>query len=75
MTDLTEEEYDALDEYYTKNTIMPIGKPGFFASKSLSLGDVAPDTAVYLRTQAIVCHKTPAEIVDALVREKLTKSA
>jgi hypothetical protein len=31
MPDLTEKEYDALDEYYTKNTVMPTGKPGFFA--------------------------------------------
>jgi hypothetical protein len=75
MTDLTDEEYDALDEYYTKNTIMPVGKPGFFARNGLVLGDVAPDTAAYLRAQATVSHKTQAEIVDALVREKLTKSA
>ncbi|MDR3312678.1 MAG: hypothetical protein LBS64_06070 [Spirochaetaceae bacterium] len=32
MTDLTEKEYDALDEYYTKNIIMPVGKPGFLRS-------------------------------------------
>jgi hypothetical protein len=73
---MTEEEADALDEFFTKNTIMPdSSKPGFFASKRLVLGEVAADTAVYLRTQAAVCNKTPAEIVDALVREKLTKSA
>ncbi|MDR3301720.1 MAG: hypothetical protein LBT01_04220 [Spirochaetaceae bacterium] len=33
MPDLTEKEYDALDEYYTKNTFLPIGKPGFFAAR------------------------------------------
>jgi hypothetical protein len=31
MPDLTEKEYDALDEYYTTNTLLPVGKPGFFA--------------------------------------------
>jgi hypothetical protein len=31
MNDLTDEEYDALDEYYTKNTVMPVGKPCVFA--------------------------------------------
>ena len=34
MKDMTEEEYNDLDEYYTKNTIMPdFSKPGFFAHK------------------------------------------
>ncbi|MDR0562012.1 MAG: hypothetical protein LBG73_04920 [Spirochaetaceae bacterium] len=34
MPDLTDEEYDALDEYYTENTIMPdTARLGFFARK------------------------------------------
>jgi hypothetical protein len=35
MPDLTEEEYDALDEYWTKNTLKMSGdgKSGFFAKR------------------------------------------
>jgi hypothetical protein len=34
MKDLTDEEYDELDEYFTNNTIMPdLTKPVFFARK------------------------------------------
>jgi hypothetical protein len=39
---MDEEEYDALDEYYTKNTVMPIGKPGFFASRKAAEQRKAP---------------------------------
>ena len=34
IKEMTEEEADALDEYYTKNTIMPdMSRPGYFAGK------------------------------------------
>jgi hypothetical protein len=43
MPDLTEKEYAALDEYYTDNTVMPVGKPGFFAARTASVGDISAE--------------------------------
>jgi hypothetical protein len=39
---MDEKEYDALDEYYTTNTLLPIGKPGFFASRKAAEQRKAP---------------------------------
>jgi len=34
MARMTDEEADALDKYYTENTIMPVrGKPGLFVER------------------------------------------
>ena len=73
MTDLTEEEYDALDEKWTKTTPKtgPNGT-GFFAQKKAArFITVDAFTADYLLTRAIADHKTPAEIINELVREKI----
>ena len=72
MKDLTEEEYDALDEYYTKNTIMPdMSKPGFFARKYGMTVKLDPETTRFLAIQAETTHKTFTEIIGELVREKI----
>jgi hypothetical protein len=56
MTDLTEEEYDALDEKWTKNPPRPgINGTGFFAQRKAAIAD----------------HKTPADIIGDMVREKI----
>jgi hypothetical protein len=53
MKEMTDQEAEYWDDYYTKNTIMPdFTKPGYFARKGLVLGDVDSDTAAYLRAQA-----------------------
>jgi hypothetical protein len=73
---MTEEEADALDEFFTKNTIMPdSSKPGFFAQQKSMLVTIDPVSAAYLRSQAEVTHQTPAEVVSTLIREKLARSA
>jgi hypothetical protein len=80
MADLTEEEYDALDEYYTKNPpkIDPAKKgTGFFTRRKMAQGGpsarsitVDSFTADYLLTKAIAARKTPADIIGDMVREK-----
>ena len=72
MPDLTEEEYDALDEYWTKNTpkVGPNGT-GFVSRREARLFGLDDLSADYLLTKAIADHKTPAEIIGELVREKL----
>jgi hypothetical protein len=78
MAELTEEEYDALDEYYTKNP--PKVNPaksgtGFFtrrkAAHSITIDDLS---AKWLITRAIATHKTPTDIIGDLVREKIAAS-
>jgi len=73
MPDLTEEEYDALDEKWTKNTpkIGPNGTGIFAQRKAARSITVDSFTADYLLTRAIADHKTPADIIGELVREKI----
>jgi hypothetical protein len=76
MAEMTEEEYDALDEYYTKNP--PKVDPskngtGFFTQRKTLGRTITVDTlsADYLTTKAIAVHKTPAEIIGEMVRKEL----
>jgi hypothetical protein len=59
MKEMTEEEADALDEYYTKNPpkVDP-SKNGGFAKKSLS----------------IATHNPPTELVSEMVQERIAAS-
>jgi hypothetical protein len=72
MPDLTEEEYDALDEYWTKNTpkVGPNGT-GFVSRREARLFGLDDLSADYLLTKAIADHKTPAQIISEMVKEKL----
>jgi hypothetical protein len=79
MPDLTEEEYDALDEKWTKNPPKPgPNGTGFFAQRKAVLAaqsarsiTVDSFTADYLLTKAIAAHKTPADIIGEMVRERI----
>ncbi|GHU46632.1 hypothetical protein FACS1894200_00590 [Spirochaetia bacterium] len=76
MAELTEEDYDALDEEFTKNppNIDPSRKGTGFFTQHKTLGrTITVDTlsADYLMTKAIATHKTPAQIVGELVRKEL----
>jgi hypothetical protein len=72
MPDLTEEEYDALDEYWTKNTpkVGPNGT-GFVSRREARLFGIDDLSADYILTKAIADHKTPAQIINEMVRERL----
>ncbi|MDR1388676.1 MAG: hypothetical protein LBJ31_01685 [Treponema sp.] len=76
MPDLTEEEYDALDELWTKTTpkLGPNGS-GFISRRELHLLGLDELSRDYLLTKAQAGNKSPAEIIGELVREKLTLSA
>ncbi|GHU01179.1 hypothetical protein FACS1894147_00560 [Spirochaetia bacterium] len=81
MAELTEKDYDALDEDFTNNP--PMIDPnrrgtGYFTQrKSLldlrSTHTITIDTfsADYLTTKAIATHKTPSQIVGEMVRERI----
>jgi hypothetical protein len=79
MPDLTEEEYDALDEKWTKTTprVGPNGT-GFFALRKAAASaraarsiTVDSFTADYLLTRAIAARKTPADIIGDLVQKEI----
>jgi hypothetical protein len=73
MPDYTDEEYDALDEYYTKNppTVSGDGKSGFFMKHKDHIIVVDDISSTWLRSKAEAEHKTTTEIIGALVREKI----
>jgi hypothetical protein len=77
MPDLTEEEYDALDEYWTKNTpkVSGDGKSGFFAKHKGNVVILDDVSATYLRVKSEATHKTPSELISEMVREKISASA
>ncbi|MHC6203965.1 hypothetical protein ACYULU_12320 [Breznakiellaceae bacterium SP9] len=78
MPDLTEEEYDVLDEKWTKNPPTPgPNGTGFFARRKATLAQSARSitvdsfTADYLLTKAIAAHKTPADIIEEMVQKQI----
>jgi hypothetical protein len=83
MPDLTDKEYDALDEKWTKNPPKPgPNGTGFFVQRKAALAaqsarsiTVDSFTADYLLTRAIAARKTPADIISDMVREKIDHEA
>ena len=75
MKEMTEEEAEYWDEYFTKNTIMPdLSKPGFFARKYGMTVKLDPETTRFLIAQAEATKKTFSEIISELVKEKISLS-
>jgi hypothetical protein len=83
MPDMTEEEYDALDEKWTKNPPKPgPNGTGFFAQRKAALVSQAARsitvdsfTADYLLTKAIATNKTPADIIGELVQKQIAAAS
>jgi hypothetical protein len=72
MRDMTDEEYDALDERLTK-TVPILGHTGtgFFSRKSTQIVCLDEKTAQILNAKAMASRKTPSEIVASLLRKEL----
>ena len=73
MRDMTDEEYDALDERLTKTipTLGPNGT-GFFSRKGFQVVGLDENTAKILNAKAIASRQTPSEIIASLLRKELT---
>jgi len=76
MPDLSEEEYDALDEFYTKNPpkLSGNGKSGFFAKhaqKGNTLIFVDDLCAAWLRVKAEATNSTPEAIILQLICKEM----
>ncbi|GBU28357.1 hypothetical protein R84B8_01915 [Treponema sp. R8-4-B8] len=72
MARLTEEEAYALDDFVTNNeiTLGPNGS-GWLSQRELRLLGITNMTVNYLFTKAAADRKTPAQIIDELVGEKI----
>ena len=77
MHDLTDEEYDALDEYWTTHTpkLSGNGKSGFFAKHTGHVFFIDSLSAGWLRIKAAANNTTPEAIISELVRAEIAKSA
>jgi hypothetical protein len=75
MTDMTEEEAYALDEYFTKN--LPITDPvkGGVTTRQgnrmVTLDRLSED---YLLTMALATKKSPTELIGEMIRERIAVS-
>lgn len=69
---MTEEEYDALDELLTKTTPkVGANGTGFVSKRNAKLFGLDDLSLNYLVTRALATHKSPAEIIGSMVREKI----
>jgi hypothetical protein len=72
MFEMTEEEADALDEYYTKNLPKIDGKKGGVISRSgfrmVSLDRLSEN---YLMTMAFATQKSPTELISEMIRKEI----
>jgi hypothetical protein len=76
MTDMTDEEYDALDEELTR--IVPkLGPNGtdWLAQREMRLLGLSNTTVNYLLTKATADKKSPAQIIEEMVQEKIIAAA
>ena len=73
MKDLTEEEYDALDELWTHNppAVSGDGKSGFFMKHRGEIVLLDRVSAGWVRARAEADRITPTEVIGRLVREKI----
>ena len=72
MTDMTEEEAEALDDYFSKNLPrIDMSKGGVTTRQGFRMVSLDSLSEDYLLTMALATKKTPSEIIGELVREKI----
>jgi hypothetical protein len=73
MPDMTEEEYDALDELWTYNPpkVSGDGKTGFFMKYRNEIVILDNISATWLQLKSEITHKSATEIIGDLIREKI----
>jgi hypothetical protein len=75
-TDMTDEEYDALDEELTR-TVPKFGPPGsgWLEQRELRQIGLTKLSTNYIMAQSSAKGRSPAQIIDELVHEKITALA
>jgi hypothetical protein len=76
MARLTEEEAYALDDFVTNNEIT-LGPNGtdWLTQREMRLWGMSNMTVNYLMTKAAADNKTPAQIIDEMVQERVAAAA
>jgi len=76
MRDMTDEEYDALDERLTK-TVPKFGHTGkgFFTRESSRVIFLKNETADLLESKAAASNQTPSDYIDYMLRKEVTVTA
>ena len=74
--DMTDEEYDALDEELTCNPPRIISDGSdWLSQREIRISGLSNITVNYLLTRAKADHKNPVQIIEELVREKVTAAS
>jgi hypothetical protein len=73
MARMTDEEADVLDELVTKNPpkVSGNGKNGFFMKHKGNIVILDDVSATWLRVTSESTRKTPSELINEMVREKM----
>jgi hypothetical protein len=72
MPDMTDEEYDALDERWTKTTPkVNFARPGVFARQRALLEVLDKVTANYIIARAEATNQTPSQIIGKMVHQEI----
>ena len=76
MTEMTDDEADYWDEFFTKNPpkVDPGRKGGYFTRQRELLDILDRAAADYIVNCAIQAQKLPAQIIGDMVREKIASS-
>jgi hypothetical protein len=76
---MTEEEADALDEYYTENPPTPgPNGTGYFSQRFGNVAHIigiSNASAAYLRSKAFATHKTPSELVQDMIQREIAAAS
>ena len=75
-TDMTDEEYDALDEELTRTDPIIISNGSdWLSQREIRISGLSKMTVNYLLTKAKAVNKSPAQIIDELVYEKMASAS
>jgi len=76
MAQMTDEEADYWDEYFTKNPpkVDPSKKGGYFTQQRELLNVLNQVSADYILSRSMSTKKLPAQIIDEMVQQQMTAS-
>ena len=76
MSKMTEQEYLDLDDFYTRNTVMPgANGTGLLGNKQLGAYGLDELSADYVMTRAIHTKQTPAEVINEIVHQHIAAAS
>jgi len=76
MSDMTEQQYAEMDDYYTVNTIMPgANGTGLLGSRQLGIFGLDELSTDYVMTRALHTKQTPTEIINEIVHQHIAAAS